>query len=81
MDSPPSSELSQLSLLLENDLELIATGSNDIQNAALLATQSLFDHCKFCYFSYYPFLSNLLPTQHYVPRKVQGDISTNLYCR
>ncbi|KAF8350036.1 U3 small nucleolar ribonucleoprotein complex, subunit Mpp10 [Amanita rubescens] len=44
MNFPPSLELSQLSLLLENDLQLFATGSNDIQNAALLATQSLFNH-------------------------------------
>lgn len=49
MDPP-----TQLSLVLEHNLQFIATGSKDIRNAALLATQSLFNQCK--YFSFlYPF--------------------------
>ena len=51
MDSLPP-ELSQLSLLLEHNLQFIATGSKDIQNTALVATQSLFDQCKFYCFLY-----------------------------
>jgi U3 small nucleolar RNA-associated protein MPP10 len=50
MDDPP--ELSQLSLLLEHNVQFIATGSKDIQNTALLATQSLFNQCKFYSFLY-----------------------------
>ena len=47
MDDSLPPELSQLSLLLEHNLQFIATGSKDIQNTALLATQSLFYQCKF----------------------------------
>lgn len=52
MDDSLPPELSQLSRLLEHNLQFIATGSKDIQNTALLATQSLFNQCKFYRFLY-----------------------------
>ncbi|KAK2461891.1 hypothetical protein APHAL10511_006354 [Amanita phalloides] len=57
---PTHPGLSQLSLLIEHNIHLFATGSNDIQNAALLATQYLFGQALRSEADSIPYINQLL---------------------